>query len=95
MLTYSFLIHVLKDLLGRLLEKRGIFDISLDVLEGGGVIIAVANALVGDHLDVDDLLAAHVALLIHRYDTTLRAVGNEQGKIAEIVDVVINRLDAK
>ena len=69
------------------------FDEAAHHFEGGGEVEAVADALIGDDLEVHHtaLLQGTVALLA--IGGTLDAVGDEDGEVTEVIDMVIDGLD--
>ena len=66
-----------------------------DHLEGGGVAEAVADALVGDHLEIHHAALLGGAVPLELVDGALDAVGDEHGEVTEVVDVVVDGTDAQ
>ena len=62
-------------------------------LEGLRVVVPVHGALVQGELAVDVLFVDHIAVAVQLVDVVLRAEGDEDRQRAEIVDMVVDRLD--
>ena len=66
-----------------------------EILEEGGVVVAVADALVRHEGHVNVLALVHIALVVQLVCTALAAEGAEDGQVAEVIQVVVNGADAQ
>ena len=66
-MDFSFLVNVLDDGVENVLEHLGMEYVTLDALEGGSVIVAVADALVGHYLKGNEVMTL--------FGTSLQIVG--------------------
>lgn len=73
----------------------GVGQQALEVLERGGVIEAVADALVGVDGEVDVLALDEIALHVNFILPILAAEGAEDREVAEIIEVMDDRRNAE
>ncbi len=92
---YIGLEQVFDHFLRRDFEQLGIVQILFEELERRGVIIPVANALVGHGFEVNVLALHEVAIHVQLHRLALGAEGDEQRQVAEVINVVIDRRDAE
>lgn len=70
-------------------------DDIVDIFESGGIIKTVADAFVGDHLEIN-VFALDNGTVAQNVDLEIFfAKGQEHGQVAEIVNVMINGGDAE
>lgn len=81
----NLLIYVFFYGFGGIDEGCGVFHVLLEGSECGGILEAVAGALVRYDLEVNYFFCGDVAVFVELVDLALRAVGNEHGKVSEIV----------
>src|SRR5699024_5634980 len=80
---------VVEHLFGRPFELLGVFEIVFHVLEGGGVVGAVHNALVADDFVVNILVLDGLAVAVKLHHAPLGAEGEEDRQVAEVVEMVV------
>lgn len=88
-------VDVLEDHRGRPFERTGILKQGRENLEGAGVVVAVAYPLVVHDLEADVLPVPRHALLVDLLVGLLGAEGQEDGRRAEVVEMVEYGLDAE
>ena len=89
------LIHVLDDRLESLVKNLRVLKISLQSLEGGRIVISVTNTLVGNDLQGDEMMTLASSVALDRIGTKYATVGDKDGQIAKIIEMVIDRRDAE
>ena len=87
----KFLPYILCDNFGDFVKLPRVFQNALEHAERGGVVIAVAYALVEDKREVDVRLFVNSALCVKLNGTALCSEREEYGTGSEIIKVVINR----
>ena len=65
------------------------------ILEGGCILESVADTLICNDLHINVLFGNNVTLSVELVDFSLSAVGNENGEISKVVEVVVDRLDSE
>lgn len=68
---------------------------AFDDLERRGVVVTVADALVGHGFHLDVLLHRRLPFRVQRYHRSPPAVGEEHRQVTEVVDVVVDGADAE
>ena len=89
------LIYIFKYLCGRIFKLLGVFYKTLEHFESRGVIISVADTLVGHYLEIYVLFLVHNSVAVKLVSAALFAVSEEYGQVAEIVNMVVDRLDTE
>ncbi len=80
---------------GRNGKQGRIFNVLFPALEARCVLESVTDPLVGHHFHIYDLFCDHVTLAVDADFAPFGSVGYENGKISEIVDVVVYRFYAQ
>ena len=70
-------------------------DKSLPHFKCGGVLESVTGSFVGNDLHVNYALNISVAVSVYLNDLSLCSVGNENREVAKVIDMVVDRLNAK
>ena len=70
-------------------------EIALNALECGGVVVAVANTLVTDNLEGDEVMALTRAVTLDRVGGKYATVGDEDRECTEVIEVMIDRRDTE
>ena len=89
------LVHVPDRAQDRLVQYAGVLEIGAHELEGGGIVEAVADALVRHGGDVDVLFLGHGAVGVQLVLPILGAEGQKHGDVPEVVQVVVDGRDAQ
>ena len=80
----GYSVDILHDLLGASEQHLGMLHQAADHLEGGGVAEAVADALVGDHLQIHHSSVLGGTVSLHPIGGTLDTVGDEYGELPKL-----------
>ena len=91
----TMLIYVLNNTLKSFIENLGMLQISLESLECRGIIEAVAYTLVGNDLHSNKMMSLTSAIALDSISAEDASVRNEDGKVSEVIEVVIDSRDSK
>ena len=90
---FDLSVDVLDYLVGAALKQIGMFDELFVVFERRGIVMPVADTLIGDHLDIHILAAVQNALTVVLVADAFCSVRNKDRKVAEVIDMMVDRLD--
>ena len=77
-------------ILGNLVQYIRTAHQTQEILDGTGIVEAVADAFIQHELHVDILSLHHAAVLLYLNGSSLHAESAEAGKIAEVIQVMVD-----